>query len=662
MKFLIALSSFLFFLIFQSISVYGGDAGDLVAAAYTGGIAHPPGYPIYSFLGYLVTHIPYSTVAWRASLLSSIPSALSLTILYMFIRDVTGSKFAGFISAATLMFTYIFWLYAIVPEVFALNSLFTVLLLYLAYLYYASGKFRFLLLAAFVSGLSLAHHHIIIFIFPAVGLFLLYRRSDIMKSSLKKKVLLPLAGLLGLAPYVWAVYAAQRVAPIVWSNPDSLQGLIRLFTRAQYGSFQSGITYARLFQSRLLQLPFIFEFYKADFTVPGIVLGIVGIIGLFIRNRKIFWPLITAFIMTGPFFFFYASYLIGSEFKVGTAERFLLPSYIMVAVFIGYGTYTLALIVHTMIRKYSSKLSPRAIISLILILPAMIFYINYPKLSVLRNDLTAERFAVDLLQSTDTNSIFLVKGDTAVFNTQYVYWTMRIRKDVALIHLSKLIDRTLLEHMLTYYPDVYLPDPYSETFVSDFLRVNYFTYPMYSTLPTDGFTPDGFTWIPMGLVYKLYADDAIPPYETYKSMNQSLWNRYADPLSGSLGQYKNLMLSNVADYYRDARLRSGLYSANRGEDLETARMHFIEAIRLDPDFEDAYYLLGDTLIELGECDTAVRTLQEGFDRQIQPDEIIFSHAMKKAYAECFKNDEKAAEWNEKLESLQKEETLRLEEL
>ena len=39
-------------------TVPGGDSGELIAAAVTGGVAHPPGYPLFLLLGRLAGAVP----------------------------------------------------------------------------------------------------------------------------------------------------------------------------------------------------------------------------------------------------------------------------------------------------------------------------------------------------------------------------------------------------------------------------------------------------------------------------------------------------------------------------------------------------------------------------------------------------------------------------
>src|SRR6185312_561419 len=51
-------------------SVAGGDAGELVSAAWTFGVPHPPGYPLFALLARAFATIPVGDVAWRVNLLA----------------------------------------------------------------------------------------------------------------------------------------------------------------------------------------------------------------------------------------------------------------------------------------------------------------------------------------------------------------------------------------------------------------------------------------------------------------------------------------------------------------------------------------------------------------------------------------------------------------
>jgi len=54
---------FLIYLRTLAPSVVGGDTGELITVAYKMGVAHPPGYPLFTLLAKLFTFIPFGTIA-----------------------------------------------------------------------------------------------------------------------------------------------------------------------------------------------------------------------------------------------------------------------------------------------------------------------------------------------------------------------------------------------------------------------------------------------------------------------------------------------------------------------------------------------------------------------------------------------------------------------
>ena len=423
---LIFLGFFLFFLFFQSTSFYGGDAGDLVTAAITGSTAHPPGYPLYSLLGYILSFIPISTPAWRVGLLSSLAAAGTLTVVYYIIVKITKDKLPSIIAAATLGSTYLFWLYGIVPEVFALNALLMSLLLYISFWFSEEPTVKKLYGIAVLIGLGLAHHHIIVFSLPAVFYFLWQQRKFAQHTTWKQKGTMIGFLFLGILPYSWAIIAGLRTAPLTWSDPVTVENFLRLVSRADYGSFQSGTTFGQNIQTRLLQWPAMFDLYVQDFTYFGLALFLIGIVSMFRKARTACLGFILGFVFTGPLYFFYASYLFTTAFHIATAERFLIPSYVFIIVFIGYGMHAIL----EAARK-RSKVVQWIVMLMIVLLPLSLLYTNYPKLSILKYDQTGEQFGRDLLDSIEPDGIFMVQGDHPVFNTQYVHYAEGYRPDVS---------------------------------------------------------------------------------------------------------------------------------------------------------------------------------------------------------------------------------------
>ena len=59
------------------------DSGELIAAAATFGVAHPPGYPLYVLLGWLFSKLPVGGVAYRLNLMSAVFAALAALMVYV---------------------------------------------------------------------------------------------------------------------------------------------------------------------------------------------------------------------------------------------------------------------------------------------------------------------------------------------------------------------------------------------------------------------------------------------------------------------------------------------------------------------------------------------------------------------------------------------------
>ncbi len=118
------------------------DSGELVTGAFHFGVPHPPGYPLWTFLGWVWRHlIPLGNPAWRICLMSVLTGALVVGVMtllmtrsiLMLLRSVTWGDaldektkhwIALFVGAsASLLFGFNrgVWLWACVPEMRVLN-------------------------------------------------------------------------------------------------------------------------------------------------------------------------------------------------------------------------------------------------------------------------------------------------------------------------------------------------------------------------------------------------------------------------------------------------------------------------------------------------------------------------------------------------------------
>ena len=81
----ICLSTTIVYIRTCSPTVTGGDNGELITAAYVLGVAHPPGYPLWTMLAALVIRLLEFTqwdVAYRVNLMSTVFGGMAAAFLF----------------------------------------------------------------------------------------------------------------------------------------------------------------------------------------------------------------------------------------------------------------------------------------------------------------------------------------------------------------------------------------------------------------------------------------------------------------------------------------------------------------------------------------------------------------------------------------------------
>jgi hypothetical protein len=250
------------------------DDGIFIMAAYTLGVAHPPGYPLHTLLGWLFTHLPIATVEWRVHFLSGVFGALTCAGLWLLARRLTGSALAAWVAALSLGLSQVFWSQAIIAEVYTLNTFLFVTAWLAVLAYRESGRWPALHLAALVCGLGLANHWPL-FLLSAPGLLLMaLPRWRAMLRQAPTALLLCLV--VAALPYLW-LYARSQMNP-AFSFLGPLQGwgdLWRLISRQVYDVSDSVSASA---SDRLAFLRFFGQQLYWQFTPLGVPLVLAGLV------------------------------------------------------------------------------------------------------------------------------------------------------------------------------------------------------------------------------------------------------------------------------------------------------------------------------------------------------------------------------------------------
>ncbi|MDE2491631.1 MAG: DUF2723 domain-containing protein, partial [Elusimicrobia bacterium] len=144
------------------------DSADLASTAMTLGVAHPPGYPLYSLLGRgWLTLLPWGNPAYRLNVLSALAGAAAVAMLFALVRRHAGT--AGALAAAAVWtLSAPLWKFSLLEEMYSLHALFAVSLLALA-----EGEresvFRRARLSGLLLGLGLVNHQSLLLLVPALA-------------------------------------------------------------------------------------------------------------------------------------------------------------------------------------------------------------------------------------------------------------------------------------------------------------------------------------------------------------------------------------------------------------------------------------------------------------------------------------------------------------
>src|SRR5262245_33137071 len=139
-------------------SLLFGDSAEFQTIAYTLGIGHPTGYPIYILLAKLFTFLPVGDIAYRVNLFSAFCAALTVGVVFLIIRKLGAMYTAAIYGALVLALLPLLWKYASMAEVYTPAAACLALILLFLLQWKETKNPRYLFLAGLFGGLSLGIH------------------------------------------------------------------------------------------------------------------------------------------------------------------------------------------------------------------------------------------------------------------------------------------------------------------------------------------------------------------------------------------------------------------------------------------------------------------------------------------------------------------------
>jgi hypothetical protein len=300
--------SYGFYLFSLYPTITSEDSGEFTAAAYTLGIAHPPGYPLFVILAKIFTVIvPFGNIGWRVNLFSAFFAAATAAAVYFLLRLLTKDPAIGVITALFFAAGDIFWSQAVRAEVYSLNSFLMVAVIFLAVLWHfqlalerEAKAAKTLSWLAFMYGLSLANHQLMFLLGPPLALFILITKPKIVLNY-RLLVKLVMVFLLGLSLYLFLPLRASYNPEVNWGNPVTWESFWKHVGRQAYGepvaepqagqaAIQAGGTSLDFFRYHVYEFGIrLIKILDSDYTWAVSILSICGLIFLWTKWRKVFW-------------------------------------------------------------------------------------------------------------------------------------------------------------------------------------------------------------------------------------------------------------------------------------------------------------------------------------------------------------------------------------
>ena len=449
-------------------SVMQIDTGELATVQATLGIAHPTGYPLFTILGYLFLKIPLPfTKIFQANILAALYRSAALfffiksmiqlfdytlvnshpqtnekkkkgkeTIQTVNILPAETDKIIIIICTALILaFSATFWQQSVSTEVYSLQGLLFTLILFFSIKFFTtespSLKDHLFLSAAVALGFT--NHMTTLLFIP--GLIYLFFAKTGFSRQVFKNIALMFFVFLGVIILVYSylfIRAGQNPA-LNWGNPLNLENFIRHVSGKQYQvwMFSSVEDAKKQLASYVTGLPSVFVYIPLIFSA-------VGIFQIYKLHKKLF----RFFTITFLFSVFYTI-----NYSIHDIESYFLLSYIILAIFAGYGILKLF-----SLGKNRFGIVPNYVTLVLIVM--LVFTVNFSKADS-SGIYVYEDYTKTILNSVPQNSIvFSYQWDYFVASSYYFSKVEHFRNDVAVIDKELLRRSWFYNQIETNFPDI----------------------------------------------------------------------------------------------------------------------------------------------------------------------------------------------------------------
>ena len=627
-------------------TVYVEGTGELISASHFLGIAHPTGYPLFCLVARLLSaFVPAGSVAYRVNLASALFGALTVGVVYLLLARLLRHRAAALGASLFFGFSRTFWSQAVLAEVYTLNVLFLSSLLLLLVLWRDTGEVRYLLLVAYGYGLSLTNHLTMALFGPGILAFVLIGLKRVASCELRVTgwgrasgpllVMVPFF-LLGLTPYLYLPLRAAAQPAFVWTELATLRDILAHGTGRMYRSYVFAFPWRLALGRNLVEYA---KILSGQFPIYLVWIPALGLLANARRDRRMF-------LVLGATFSLYVLYGITYDMDLPEIDVFYLPSFLVAALWAGFGLDLLLDRVDERVPWNRLALALGGLIAIVL--PAMVLAGNWD-----RNDLSGNRipyeYGMDILSGLGRNAVLFTEGDDASFILDYLQMVERVRPDVSVYHRGGEVSAGIYgpSFRRLSFPARARKRREVET---DLIARGH--RPVYYVFRAGVSLPSGYVLVPEGLCYRAVRAPG--------SLDGAFWERRdPDPLAKRSMHKDGWVRKILANYYFSrAEFRVAAGDSARGfEDYDKAgelafdawvihhnlatvyraagrwdraRGELEKVVLLNPLMADGHYRLGLLHAHFGEQDRAIGAYRRAIE--LRPSHRHALHRLGVAYA------------------------------
>jgi len=423
------------------------DSGELALACKNLGIAHPTGYPLYTILGRLVSFIFPGRLIIQMNMMSLAFTSLAAGFLFLcMVRfgytlkiKAASLNFTAFAIALFGALTPIWWSQGTTNEVYSLNLLLVSISLYSLLRFIGDGAVRWLLLSAYVLGLSLTNHLSAIYILPAYLFLLIY----MWRKRKFKTAIIYFAGIAFLFPlslYLFLPIRASFSPFLNWGGVNDFYFLYKHVSGWQYRIWMfSDFNISSFIDKIASSLSLLY----GQFSWFGTILYVSGII--ITAARKTYLAVFALLIIA-------LNFLYASNYEIVDIESYYLPMIMVLLIFMGTGAAYLFQLILSISKE--KTLLKYIVLAALIILPLYAFYAN--KYNSDRSQRTfAKQGALDMIASMEAGGLAIVENWDFYSPWLYTHFEENYRTDIVLLDKELMRRSWYIDFIKRNHPEIY---------------------------------------------------------------------------------------------------------------------------------------------------------------------------------------------------------------